>query len=489
MASSLFWGLYCLLWVACGAGKQQDLDRAIKKALRDTPGVEAAEFAKIRDVIKGDEGLSMAYPSDSLIVVHIQSIAEEMGHAKRNPIALPVAIETGGKTAADIPSATELHFFYENSASMDGYLNGNTNFTDAVLGLLARSDLNNDKINLYYINREAYPVDSMIGEFVDFLKPSNVKNVGKQGRGNSEINRILGIVSDTIMRNKDRIGVVISDYIYSINGRDISKQLNFQKNTTITNLKALGNGDYALLIIKITSMFDGIYYDMLGKKPKIREERPVFIWVIGQKDKILAFPERYRIREFKGYKTHLVLLKEGNGNLPYYSVLKETCKEGHFEKAERSANPIVSISDIDCNRNDVFQFGVAIDLSKCPTDADYLMDTAFYKVITDSGDAFTVTNVLPIDNIEHNDKQYKGSATHIIQIRAGKLSKGAQTIRLQLIKGIPTWVDDCSTECDTTARLRQGKTFGFNYLVDGAKTVFDYTHNSCYFSLPITIKR
>lgn len=489
--SQIICGLFCsFAIIACGGSKQQELDRRIKRSLRDSPGIDAQEFTQIRDLIQSDEALAFSYEGDSTIIDYINTIGEELSQTTRNPIEWPITIDTGKEDGSSLSdNSTELHFFYENSASMDGYLNGNTNFTDAIPGLLARSSLNNDKINLYYINREAYPVDTMIDEFVDILKPENVRRFGGKGRTNSEINRILGIVTDTIMRNPDRIGVIVSDYIYSINDRDVSRQLNFQKNTTITNLRRLGNGDYAILIIKINSMFNGLYYDMKNGNTRIFEERPFFIWVIGAKDKILGFPKRYRIHEYKGYETHLVLLKQDDNNRPYYTVLSKTCKEGAFERADRSSKSITTIEDAATGREGILQFGIAIDLSKCPVDSAYLSNTENYKIKTSTDDPFIVTAVLPISDIAHNDRDLKGSATHIIQVTTKKISKGAQTIQLELKKNIPAWVANSSTECDTTAAMRKGKTFGFNYLVDGAKTVFDYTPESHYFNLPITIKR
>lgn len=479
-----------LMFVRCTGSKQEALDRSIKKALRQEPGISQDEFVQIKNLIQEDEELITKYTNDSLIKQYILTIAEALGKAKRNPIALPVTVDTGAADESEKFQANELHFFYENSASMDGYLKGNSKFTGFVLDFLAKSDLNKDQISLYYINREAYLVDTnIIKEYQDFLKPSNVKEVGGKGRANSEINRILGIVADTVVKKDNRIGVVISDYIYSIDGRNISELLNLQKSTTTTNLKKLGEKDFAILVIRLESEFEGWYYNMLNKGTRINDkERPVYVWVMGPKNKLMDFLERYDVLNSKAYRNHFMLLK-GDLPAPYYTILPRTCKEGNFERTDRSSKKILSICNVECNRNDLFQFGLAVDFSKYPIADSTLTDTSSYRIVTESGNNLKVTAVLPIESIEHNDKEYRGKATHILRISTAKVSKGTQRVNVQMKKSIPKWVQKYSTECDTTETLRKGKTFGFSYLINGAKTVFDYKNDSYYFSLPITIKR
>jgi hypothetical protein len=475
---------------SCTENGEEKVKKLIENSLRNTSGIDANEFEKIRTLIDATEELKALLPNDSSIILKIHDISEILATSKRNPITLPIAIDTGFESGNN--EVNNIHFFYENSSSMDGYLNGNTNFTDAVLGFLSKSDLKKDNINLYYINKEAYPVDSnIVGEFVDFLKPSNVKKVGGKSRNNSEINRILGIVSDTIINSNDRntIGIVVSDYIYSIQGRDISKQLNFQKATTITNLKRLSEGNYAILIIKIESQFNGDYYNILNKGKKINEDRPFFIWVIGEKNRILNFPERYDIKKYKGYKEHLILFDDDNGTNPYYSILLESFRNGRFKKSNRSDDQITEIEDAKCGRDGIFTFSVAVDFSKIPISEEYIRDTSHYKIASSSGDTFVVNNILPIEKINNNDRPQRMTATHIITISTSKLSNSKQELNIELIKRVPKWVEDSSTECDTTDQQRKGKTFGFSYLVEGTKEVFGYNDKSNYFSLSIKIKK
>lgn len=472
--------LSCAFW-QCGGG--DPVEQLARKALKDDQGVSATEFATIRNLIAADAGLKADYPDDAAIVRYLDGLALEMSQAKRKAIQYPARIDTGAKSA-DAGKLT-FDFYYENSASMDGYLNGKTQFKDATQGLMTRVELQGAAVKLHYINKTVFPV----ANFDDFLDPASVRKFGD--RGSSELNQVLKTVAESVVKQPDHIAVVISDYIYSIEGKNVSAQLDYQKNTTARSLAALPRADYAVLIVKINSDFNGIYYDMLNQKAEIREKRPVYFWIIGKRDLILELPKQYRFGEFiSGYETHCVLLPEAKDNeRPYYTVLGKTLLEGRYDKADRGARVVTALKNPEVSHAGVFQVGVAVDFSRCPAVEDYLTDTAQYAVRSDVGDVFKVVGVRPIQDLEVFDKEQKGTATHILVLKAmGKISKEPQTLTISLKKGMPEWIEQSSTEFDVTASGRKDKTFGLKYLVEGAMMPYGYHEESVYYSFPITIK-
>lgn len=479
--------LACIVWQCEGCNK---LNYRVRKALKDDQGLSCNEFEEIRKFINNDADLKVTFPDDSSIVRYVDEVAQTMGRAGRRAIKYPATINTCATPSKEDPDKTTFDFYYENSASMDGYLNGKTEFIDATLGLMTRAKLQGAEINLHYINKEVFPVDSIIRTFNEYLVPATVRKFGN--RGNSEINQILKIVAESAVKHPDHIAVVISDYIYSIQGRKVRDELDLQRHTTALSLAELPKNDFAVLIVKINSQFNGTFYDMLNQKVTLTgEKRPVYFWVIGKCDKIIDFPKQYRFDEFlTGYETHLVLLpEEKKDDCPYYTVLLKSFREGRFEKTERGANVVTSIENIEPSHKDAFQVAVAVDYSRCPAVDAYYSDPVNYEVTSDVGDEFNISAVHPIIDLDNNDRNQKGSATHILVLTAaGKISKGSQTLSLSLKKRKPAWVDESSTESDVTPEGRKGKTFGLQHLVEGAMESYGYNKESVYHAFPITIK-
>ncbi len=481
--------------VACDRNNHPEvlLKEEIKLALEDNNGISHKEYLAIKSLILEDQQLSSSYPNADAIRQLIEFVGLEMSKDEAKPINIPLVIEDDIFVEENEKNA--IHFFYENSVSMDGYLNGNTAFTEFVLGILSTADLKKDKISLYYINRDAFPVSrNVVREYQDFLSPANVMSYGKSGRGNSEINRILGVVVDTILTNGNdkKVGIVVSDYIYSIQGEDVSKQLNFQKATTISNLKKLAGKKYAILIVKIESDFNGMYFDMTNHGTSIQEKRPFFVWVIGDKERILSFVKRYDVnntKKYAGYREHLLLFDGELSSKPYFSVLMDTEKKGRFTPSERGRKEITFIEDVKLSRENEWQISVAVDLSGVPEGTQYLMDTAHYQVISSAGDPIAVSSIQPITSelLNPNDKDQRGSATHFLILKSNRITEN-QDVRILLRKKVPEWINTSSSNSDISYTGRFGKTFGLSYLVNAAAEVFNYNEQSYYFSLQIKVK-
>lgn len=455
--------------------------------LKDDGKISKIEFQELLALAKSDPELANFATTENLEKLVLE-VAQKACSGKRSKIPCTPEIDHGDPKKESQQSV--YHVFLENSLSMDGYLNGNTDLRDAAMALMTKMKRKEEPVRLYYINKESHPVSGIIPDFVEFLKPQNVAQFGIEGRKNSEINNVLRIVADTACKSEERICVVISDYIYSINGKKVKDELDFQKHTTELSLQPLAKKDYAILIIKIDSKFKGLYYPMQGKGLPIDEQRPVYMWMMGEKKRILEFPQKYRIDELTGYDKHLILLNEQAEDIPFYTILSSTERQGSFDKADRGATVYTSIKDVKPNREGILQFAIAVDLSSCPADTQFLVTKENYRLKSDAGDDFEVVSVTPIEKVDlnHNDKDQKGTATHIIVISANsKLSKGSQKLVLSLKKGIPTWVKEASTDSDLDDTGRVGKTFGLWHLIQGASAAFDYNSESLYYSFPIII--
>lgn len=475
-----------LMLIGCGPTPEAELKRQIKDALINDGQITVSEFRAIKNYVTTSEELHPLYSDNEALKQYITKVAENMGKRSRNRIELPVPIETGEEDTF-ATGEKSCYVFYENSVSMDGYLNGKTEFIDAALHLMTQMRVQGDKVNLFYVNKEAYPVNHIMSDYQRFLKPDTVRRYGE--RGNSEINRILKIVADTVCGNENRLAVLISDYIYSIQGRKVSDELDLQKHATTLNLLELPKKDYALLIIRVNSNFNGRYFPYNNTGVSINERRPVYFWVMGKRERILQFVEKYQVAECRGYDRHLIVQAEQKDEQLYYTILNKTFKKGRFKKQERgNTGSYKAMKEVERDQ-DGFQFAVAVDFSKCPVEASYLLDSTNYTIKTESGDEFVVSGIYPIEQIEHNDKDQRGSATHLLKITQvnSSLSKGTQTLTIVLHRKLPDWINTVSTENDLEPENRKGKTFGFAQLVEGAAKAFGYSSESSFVALPVTI--
>ena len=88
-----------------------------------------------------------------------------------------------------------------------------------------------------------------------------------------------------------------------------------------------------------------------------------------------------------------------------------------------------------------------------------------------------------------NDRRFKESATHILVLKSNLQSISNQELEIKVRTHLPEWISKTSTLDDTSKELREGKTFGFHYLVEGVAEAFDYRTDTYFINIPITLKR
>lgn len=119
----------------------------------------------------------------------------------------------------------QVNFYMENSASMDGYVNGNTEFKDVLGKMIVSSHHNCKSTDFYFVNNQVYKADQSAIDFIQMLNPAKIK-VGNVG--STDVNQIFrNILKET---KKNVISVLFSDCIYSVT--DVNSQLDNAKNAT-----------------------------------------------------------------------------------------------------------------------------------------------------------------------------------------------------------------------------------------------------------------
>lgn len=417
----------------------------------------------------------------------------------------------------------KVNVYIENSGSMDGFVNGITDFKDVIGNLLVNLKFfyDEDNIQIYFIRNEKAKIgqdeelvikkacESDIADFARAIDLSWKNDRTNRGQ-NTNLNNIFKTILDSTQNNT--LSILVSDCIYSIGDGSTVNLLNQEKNTTydafLTKFKR-SNDHLATMIVKLTSEFDGRYFPYTGDCNNFyfKGELPYYICVISNQKLMKQFNENIILKQNAdgGFKNKYIISNEKSDSL-YYSILLSTYNEGRFKPQRNysSLSLVQGIEDIDvvrsgssCSRRstekDTLQFAVAVDMSGIDVDESYLLDPVNYSL---SDGNFTVKKIVPIDKNEIKSGDWvrisKASKmpSHAIILRATGTAYSDLTISLK--KQMPTWISESSIMDDTRAEnIREGKSFGLQFWVEGITEAYEkaYKDNKSYFDIDIKIKR
>lgn len=384
-----------------------------------------------------------------------------------------------------------INVYLENSASMDGYVKGVTEFETAIYNLLGDFKISGlcDSLNLNYINKtipyqkqNALPAD--IQDFIEKLEPSVFKQRGGD-RSVSDLKNILSTVLKTV--NDNNAAVLISDFVFSP-GKNANAQdyLNNQGvGIKIDFAEKLKEFDLSAIIIQLQSNFDGLYYDKTDKPFSFKGKRPYYIWIIGSTQQISQILNKHILDNIKGgYSNRLVLQSVKGISEPTYKILYSP-KIGSFS-AKQLNNKIISDASVSANNQNkgLFGFNVAVDFSNSLQDDNYFLDTNNY-VLSNPKYQLKVETI-----IDKNDASLSGF-THLFKLQTSELRE--EVLKIDIVGKTPSWVFN-STSIDDSNILNdnseQQKTFGLKYLIEGVSDAFyPKSSSNVINSISITIKK
>jgi len=390
-----------------------------------------------------------------------------------------------------------INVYIENSGSMTGYVNGSTRFKDALRDLLVmlKYQYKEENIKIYFINAQIYPanINGGLENFASDLNPSSL-SVGVTGSSNLNdiFSQILGKTSET------NISILLTDCIYSINGEDTDKLLNQEKTLTKDAFlsKARGGLLFSTTIVKLNSSFNGNYWNSTNNHINISNRlRPYYICIIGENELIDDFNSKiiFDKENIKGYENKSILTSKDYSTDHYFSVLTSTYANGRFKPIKGLSNStyVGGIENVKTNSrsSEPFSYAIALELKNLPVEGTYLTDTSNYQITEGN---FKIERVEKIEkkNIEAPDwvRIEKSGATHVIVLKAKNSALSDVTIVVK--KQLPRWISETEPKSGDL-EYKEGKTFGFEYLVNGIneayKTVSPESKN--YLSITVPIRK
>lgn len=384
-----------------------------------------------------------------------------------------------------------INVYLENSASMDGYVTGVTDFETAIYNLLGDFKISKvcDSLNLNYINnsipfskKNALPAD--IQDFIEKLEPSTFRQRGGD-RSVSDLKNVINTVLTTV--NEKNTAVLISDFVFSPgSGVDAQEYLNNQGvGIKIDFAEKIKDFDLSAVIIQLESNFEGAYYDKTNKSIPFKGKRPYYIWIFGSTQQISEILDKKILDNIKGgYLNRLVLESNQDQKQANYKILSSP-KIGDFSRTELSNKIIADASLSKDNQNKgFFGFNLAVDFSNSIQDPSYFLDKKNYRLSNSNYQ-------IEVESISNQNDPSLSGFTHLIKLKTADLRN--ETLEIQVVGQTPSWVYNSSSIDDSNILndiSEQQKTFGLQYLIEGVSDAFyPKSSSNSIFTFTVTIKK
>ncbi len=378
-------------------------------------------------------------------------------------------------------SISHVTFYIENSGSMDGYVNGATEFVEVVNKLAQYPNLVLDDVPFSYnlISGKANPIKNEkklkvyeIGNDPSILKSKLTKaGLKTPTSGNSDLNEMFKIALENA--KADSISILISDGIYDVGGQ--ANPLNSLKteaqSTTTTFIQRLKTDNIETLLIKFESDFDGLYHpsnveDPRGKSVLIKQKRPYYIWIFGNSDLLNKYFPEHELEALKGYVDVARFRKLTNESVPYKAI---GYNNSGFKLDFRNDNTF----KLDRTVMDSSHFNIAVNLNHLKMSRNYLTSASNYSSIN----KYSVVKVTEIGSGPPTAlKPYLKSllpfeTTHIISVSTPNPPETGK-INITLKNVFPKWIEESNTDSDDPFDGSTTETFGLKTLIGGIEEAY-----------------
>lgn len=406
----------------------------------------------------------------SLIIISILFVSGVFALVKLSPQREFNRIQASTSTASSIKGTSgppTYKLFFENSGSMNGYVNGQTRLKNTLHQLLTNFEnysLAND-VRLNFLNTIVIHRPGGITSFINSLNQQTFSSAGGN-LGQTDMARIFRLVLENSSAND--VSIMVSDCILSPgNVPNASEFLNNHRIQLSSFFsQKLNELEFNTMVLQLNTDFRGTYWDRRNNTTPINgQDRPYYIWVFG-KDQYL--------RELKVVLEKTPLLQNDLAESHYFFLWDQSSwnyqilpnpKIGSFSiSRSASRNSIQNArAETKGNLSGVFQFSIGIDFSDFPLGESYFTDPRNYSVNSNYS-----IEVVPSSNQKF---------THILKLRTQNLRK--ETLEIKLLNQIPQWVEEVNLEDDSNILSPEqiGGTFGLKYLFLGAHEGY-LTHRS-----------
>jgi hypothetical protein len=375
--------------------------------------------------------------------------------------------------------------YIENSASMDGYVKGVTEFETAIYNFIGDLKVSGlaKTLNLNYVNKnvtytKSNALQADIQDFIEKLEPSSFAQRGGD-RSSSDLQSIIKMMLAKL--DGDNVVILVSDFVFSPGkNQDAKDYLNNQTvGLKIAFAEKLRSFDLALAVVQLQSSFDGAYYDKFNRPRSLKCERPYYIWIFGKTNQIKEILDRKLVDSVKGGILNRFTFVPARDPIPAEQRVLVRPRTGSFDLPSGVKGPITNARA----DHGAFEFSMLVNFPGSLQSPNFFLDSSNYVV---SNPAYTLT-VQPVNG---GDPSMAGF-THRLVLRTSELRD--EPLEIAVIGKSPVWAESSTSVDDTGITCVSDeihKTFGLKYLIDGVNDAF-YPQGSLneVYKVRILIKR
>lgn len=372
----------------------------------------------------------------------------------------------------DLPAPT-IKVYVENSGSMDGYVNGKTDFETAVysylndiqyaeLGIKSDSIATKNKLELYYINSIIHDFKPDVKAFINALEPAEFSRRGGN-RNTSDMSDILSnILSQT---SGNDISIFVSDCIFSP-GRKYKKNDNADEYLDAQQIAIKGhfvekikqNPKFAVVVLRLNSQFNGIYYNKFDEGKSITTTRPFYMWIMGDCNQLQSLLKEVDIAQIKGSGVQNIYMASKPIKSLSYGILPQQSIGNFKPDPANTKTSVLKAKPVKTGGNTSFQLAIGVDFSELLLPDEYLTNP----------DNYSVSNMAYELEIVKN-KNIQSSYTHILKLNLTEPIINKGIVKITLNNSMPTWVEEYTDEVglDINAEGAMEKTYGLKHLIGG----------------------
>ncbi|WP_407264897.1 hypothetical protein R5N98_12585 [Tenacibaculum maritimum] len=392
-------------------------------------------------------------------------------------------LKKSSNSNSTVSNSGSYNFYFENSASINGYLK-QKEFQQTVNRIY--SNLDDKNVSSFFVNTKEHPEKNIL----DRINKADIKV------GNITDSDHTFIFQNAIENASDgAVSIVITDGIYSVKGGNLNL-VSIQIESAFK--KALKVSEIESVIIKMSSNFDGNYYSSTcadgRNKQKINQERPYYVMLFGNTAMINESLKNVIVTDdLSGYKEKARFSLTKNLETPFTILTFGEEKHGEFEAINRGTSITQSIKNAKKFERNGFggtpkeenylQFAIAVDFTETNLPNSYLTNISNYKLNEELG--YEINDILPYEDISKSSDTYRKLAklgksnssnfSHIIVLKAETKLYGELGITLN--NNLPDWIKNTGNKDDCEIKEDTQRTFAFDELMIGISKAYNKVNN------------
>ncbi len=390
-----------------------------------------------------------------------------------------------------------LKLYVENTASMNGYIEGFTGFKEVLARLINEVevlDTPNYSTHLYLINNKITELNIPNRITTDLNKDVAF---GKGDRGNSDFEKVISKILEE--HHKDDISVLAADFIYSPKDGSTRQRLEeFQEFTKQAFLNSdIKKKNLEVLFLRFNSDFNDKYYDINNNEITGIKKRPYYLMILANQQLMTEFRNKVnpKLISRSDFENSVYFDSKSTNEYPLddYSILTSTLNSAPLKANKIEGKKIKSVS---APRDEKLQMAIALNLSKIPVSENYKLNISNYKL-----ENYEIKKIGEIENnqiifsdsenpitIMGSDKDKLEDLTHVFLITSAE--NNIEELKFNIKKQVPSWVNESSIIDDrdiTENSIKQKQTFGLKYFINGIHDAYKRNNNNYYSSLSVSI--